>query len=152
MKITFIGHGSLSNCPNLLSEITGAIMENASKNEKTLFYCGGYGDFDNLCAKACSSLKNILTCEVIYVTPYITQSQQEKIHYLIDSKLYDSTLYPPLENVPYKFAISKRNEWMINESDLIIAFVKRNHGGAYKSLAYAKRKKKKIINLGEANL
>ena len=48
--------------------------------------------------------------------------KEEVVYDLIDSKLYDSTLYPPLENVPYKFAISKRNEWMINESDLIIAF------------------------------
>ena len=32
-------------------------------------------------------------------------------------------------------------------SDIVIAYVNRNYGGAYKSLQAAKRKKKKIINI-----
>lgn len=65
------------------------------------------------------------------------------------SKLYDSIIYPPIENTPPKFAIIKRNEWMVNKSDLIIAYVNRSYGGAYKSFAYAEKKKKTIINLAD---
>ena len=36
---------------------------------------------------------------------------------------------------------------MIENSDLIIAYVNNNYGGAYKSLRYAMRKNRKIINL-----
>jgi len=61
--------------------------------------------------------------------------------------LCDMSIYPPIENVPLRFAILKRNEWMMKNADLIIAYVKRNYGGAYKSLQVAKRKKKKIINI-----
>ena len=67
----------------------------------------------------------------------------------MDKNLYDSTVYPPLENIPQKFAISKRNEWMINQADLIIAYVSHTYGGAYRSLEYARRKKKSIINLAK---
>jgi len=61
--------------------------------------------------------------------------------------LCDTSIYPPIENVPPKFAISKRNEWMMISADLIIAYVNRSYGGAYKSLQVAKRRKKKIINI-----
>jgi len=61
--------------------------------------------------------------------------------------LCDTSIYPHIENVPPKFAISKRNEWMMISADLIIAYVNRSYGGAYKSLQVAKRRKKKIINI-----
>ena len=65
------------------------------------------------------------------------------------SGICDTSIYPPIENVPLKFAISKRNEWMMTNADIIIAFVNRGYGGAYKSLQAAKRRKKKIINICE---
>ena len=36
---------------------------------------------------------------------------------------------------------------MVTNADIIIAYVNRNYGGAYKSLQVAKRKGKKIINI-----
>ena len=63
------------------------------------------------------------------------------------TKYYDEIVYPNIEHVPYKFAISKRNNFMVDSSDLIIAFVDHAWGGAYATLMYAKRKKKTIINL-----
>lgn len=150
MIITFVGHSSISNHNDVYQKIKQTIIENTSNDEKTSFYCGGYGDYDNLCAKACKSLKeDELHCEVIFITPYITESQQEKIKNMLDSKIYDASIYPPLESVPPKFAISKRNEWMINESELVVAYVKHTNGGAYKALEFARRKKKRIINLAE---
>ena len=64
-------------------------------------------------------------------------------------ELYDSIVYPPLEKTPLKFAISKRNEWMIDQSDFVIAYVEHSFGGAYQSLKYAHRKGKRIVNLAK---
>lgn len=150
MIITFLGHRSLYNVGDLLEKVQNTILEHSDLNERTDFYCGGYGDFDNLCARACQSLKKRAPgWEIVFITPYIIDLQQQKR--LIASDLYDSILYPPLENVPLKFAISKRNEWMVNQADLIIAYVQHSFGGAYKSLEYARRKKKRILNLAEVN-
>ena len=150
MIITFIGHSSLYDDMNLSEKIKYVILANTNTQEKLLFYCGGYGDFDNICVKVCRFLRDEkVNCEVIYITPYITEAQQKKLKFLIEEKLYDSTIYPPLENVPPRFAISKRNEWMIDMADLVIAYVKFSSGGAYKSLEYAKKKQKRIINLAE---
>ena len=68
---------------------------------------------------------------------------------MINSGLYDDSIFPPIEKTPLKFAISKRNEWMIKNSDLIIAYVNHTYGGAYKSLSTAIRMKKKILNINE---
>ena len=153
MKITFVGHGSLIISDDIKKGIFEAIKQIISQTEKTLFLCGGYGDFDNICAKTCHDLKNDFSnIEVIFVTPYITEAQQRKIKDLLASKLYDDTIYPPIEKTPPRYAIIKRNEWMINEADLIIAYVKFSYGGAYKALNYAQKKGKRIINLANENI
>ena len=82
--------------------------------------------------------------ELIFITPYLDKNYSKlefaKYH-------YDDVIFPPLESVPLKFAILKRNEWMVDEADLVIAYVMYSWGGATKTLEYAKRKKKTIINL-----
>lgn len=151
MIITFLGHSKLFDSDRLREEVRRTILQNADKDEKILFYCGGYGDFDTLCASVCRSVKEeIRDCEIIFITPYITEAQQRKTDEQIKLGIYDSSIYPPLESVPPKFAISKRNEWMMNSADLVIAYVEYEYGGAYKTLKYAMRKKKRIVNLATA--
>ena len=153
MIITFLGHSKVCEKDKLYDRLVNILSKNTVGADKIIFYCGGYGDFDGLSLKACKAVQNKKSnCEIVFVTPYITDSYQKKMEFLLKSGLYNSTVYPPLENVPYKFAISKRNEWMVCEADLIIAYIDHSYGGAYKALEYAHKKKKKIINLGELNL
>ena len=150
MLISFFGHRSIQNVKNLYETVKRVIEESVDFNEDVVFFCGGYGDFDDLCACVCRSVKEKWKkCELVFVTPYITAAQQEKIKQLMNLGLYDATIYPPLENVPYRFAISKRNEWMIDQSDLIIVYVKHSFGGAYQSFHYAKQRGKRVVNLAE---
>ncbi len=150
MVITFIGHGTLLINSELTKKLIYAIKASVADSNSVSFYCGRYGNFDNHCALVCHKLKSeIPNSEVVYITPYLTDSHQEKIKFLKDSKIYDTSIYPPIEKTPPRFAISKRNEWMVLQADVIIAYVDRNYGGAYKALEYARRKKKHIINLAE---
>lgn len=84
--------------------------------------------------------------ELIFITPYLDKnySKLELAKYY-----YDDVIFPPIESVPRKFAILKRNEWMVKQVDLVIAYVKYSWGGAAKALEYAKRKKKRIINFAK---
>ena len=50
-----------------------------------------------------------------------------------------------------KFAITKRNEWMAEQADLILCYIERESGGAYKAVQYAKKLRKEVINLAEKN-
>jgi len=151
MIITFVGHGQMRITNELTKKLISAIKDNVRAQEQVSFYCGGYGDFDEHCAYVCREIKKELAnCELVFVTPYITTSQQKKMKYYIDNRLYDSVLYPPIEKALPRFAITKRNEWMVSCADLVISCVFRTYGGAYKTLQYARRKKKRIIDLSGA--
>ena len=57
---------------------------------------------------------------------------------------------PKIEHVPRRFAIAHRNRWMVDASDVVIAYVHHDWGGAYQTLGYAKRRGKMIILLGNS--
>lgn len=147
MIIAFTGHSLISSKNKIKEVVKEQIRNNVIDIESVTCYIGGYGDFDEICASACRELKKEFdNIEIVYVAPYISLSEQSKIREMQRFGLCDTSIYPPIENVPPRFAISKRNEWMMSNADLVIAYVNRSYGGAYKSLQAAKRKKKKIIN------
>ena len=144
MKITFFGHADFLGSDK--EEKVVNLLQSVVKDGEVEFLLGGYGGFDSFSRACCQKLKrysNKIKCT--FVTPYLGEYLENRKESL--DKLYDSIVYPPIENVFKKFAIIKRNQWMIDESDLIIVYVCRNYGGAYSALQYAKKKNKKIINL-----
>ena len=150
MIISFVGHSFVFSSSRVKEIVKELMKNNIIDVKKVSCYLGGYGDFDQICACACKELKQEYnSIETVYVTPYIGLSVQEKIKEIRSGGLYDTVIYPPIENVPLKFAIIKRNEWMMENADLVIAYVKYNYGGAYKSQQAAKRRKKTVINICE---
>ena len=103
------------------------------------FLLGGYGGFDACAASVVWEMKRKYPAiRSTLVLPYPDRT--------VDAAKYDGTFYPSLEKVPKRFAISKRNEYMVNEADIVVAYVTHDWGGAAKTLAYARRKQKEIIN------
>ena len=148
MKITFAGHSVISSEKKIKDAVKEELRKIASEEEFVTFYIGGYGEFDRLCSCACRELGEERDgIEVVYVAPYISLSEQTKVKELLESGKCDTSIYPPIENTPPKFAIIKRNEWMMTNADVVIAYVEHEYGGAYRSLQTARRKKKKIINI-----
>jgi len=139
LTVTFCGHGNYKYSTKV-KESLYRTLEKLIKEGADKFYLGGYGDFDLLLAETLKKLKEIYPkIESILVIPYLNKSYS--------MLLYDSSIYPPIENTPPKFAIVKRNEWMVEKSDVVISFVEHDFGGAYKTLAYAEKKKKQIIRI-----
>ena len=148
MIVSFAGHAHISSINNIKELVKEQLRHHIVPTETIVCYLGGYGDFDKICARACRELKKeYANVELVYVSPYITLSEQSKIKEMLTLCLYDTSLYPPIENTPKRFAISKRNEWMMKNADLVIAFVDHEYGGAYRSLQIAKHHQKTIINL-----
>ena len=147
MTITFCGHSNFSFDNTVKEKLRELLLQEIRKNLACKFYLGGYGDFDSLCLNILKEIKaDFPTIELLFITPYLDDNYSK----LETAKLYyDGIIYPPLENVPRRFCISKRNEWMVDEADLVIAFVKYSWGGAAKTLEYAKRKKVDFFNLAE---
>ena len=140
MIITFCGHSKIVDKEAVRERLTSEIC-NLLSSGYTTFYLGGYGDFDLMAASVLHEMKDSYpSIDRVLVLPYLDRKY--------DEKLYDSTVYPPLESVPKRFTISKRNEWMVEQADVVIAYVTHDWGGAAKTLEYAVRKKSQIINIG----
>ena len=141
MIITFCGHRELYDNEAARTWLE-MVTENLIVNGAETFYLGGYGAFDRLAASVLAEQKKRYPhIELVLILPYLNRRK--------DISPCDSSLYPPLESVPKKFAIVQRNRWMVEQADYVIAMVERKEGGAYATLQYAKKKKKKIINLAE---
>lgn len=98
--------------------------------------------FDWLCAAVLQGLKRRHAhIRLILVLPYLNGA--------MPAEGYDETVYPPLESVPRRYAILRRNEWMIQRCDVLVAYVTHGWGGAARTLAYASKKKKTILAYGE---
>ncbi len=150
MTITFFGHSSIFYDESIETILYDLIKKHIAPEEKNTFLCGGYGNFDSLCAKVCRKLKKEYPMiEIVYVSPYLSVSHQNRIKEIMNLGIYDSSVYPPIENVPLKYAIIKRNEWMVKEADVIFFYVKHEYGGAYRIMNHAMKKKKGIINIAD---
>ena len=61
---------------------------------------------------------------------------------------YGETMLPGgIESVHPRYAVSWRNKWMVNESDMVICYITHGWGGAAKYVELAEKKGKRVTNL-----
>ena len=138
MNVTFCGHAQVAQIEVVKAWLC-AVTQRLIERGATTFYLGGYGAFDSLAAAVLrEQKKRYPQIELILVLAYLDARKS--------ISAYDNTVYPPLESVPRRFAISHRNRWMVDTSDVVVAYVLHDWGGAATTLRYAKRKKKQIIS------
>lgn len=145
---SFFGHRDFSIDEDMKTRIKSEIKWAIHECDITDFLLGGYGKFDY----ACTAILREIKTEFPYVRSHLVIAYLDKK--LTDyDKIYikenfDSVVYPPIENTPKKFAILKRNEWILDNSEYIIFYVDHSFGGANKMLQRAIKKKKSYVNLG----
>lgn len=143
MKICcFAGHATLYDSEVTIKSTLKKEIANLIENENvTTFYSGGKGAFDWLCAETVNELRvDYSFIKSYWVLSYMPREKDEFPGRI--SKIFDDTVYPDMENVPKRLAIIKSNEWIVNNSEFLIEYVKHDLGsGAYKTLEYAKKKK-----------
>lgn len=112
------------------------------KKDVTQFYSGYRGEFDRLCARLVSEIKQIYPP----IVNTMVLSYHPREDFILPS-CFDDCVYLLDKIVPPRFAISYTNKKMVEISDYIISGVKHETGGAAFACAYAKRKKKIVISL-----
>ncbi|MBO7273870.1 MAG: hypothetical protein J6V22_03345 [Clostridia bacterium] len=143
MVIVFCGHSNYIQNTNDETNILH-VLEVEAGNTLCEIFLGGYGRFDDfalLCAKKFKQRHP--NTKLILVTPYLKNAKMD-----LEKATFDSIIYPNLEHVPPRYAISHRNKWMIEQADIVVCYVSHKYGGAYAMYADAKRKGKRIHNLG----
>lgn len=141
---TFFGH---RDCPNtikpLLREVIIDLIEN--RNVDT-FYVGHQGSFDFLVRTVLSELAEEYP-RIRYAVVLARLPQQSKTYDPLD---YSNTLLPEgIENIPPRFGISWRNEWMLKQASVVVTCVTRSWGGAAMFSEKAAQMKKTVINLAD---
>ncbi len=142
MTCTFFGHAMtpVEIKPLLKETIMDLIIINGVKN----FYVGNHGEFDYMVHDCLIEVKEQFP-EINYavVLAYLPTSRFKEL----PNKRND-TIYPEgLEKVPRRFAINKRNEWMIRQSDYVVTYVKHSLGGSSNFKEMAEKRGKIVINL-----
>lgn len=144
---SFFGHRDVF--VDLSDELKSAVEKAITEFGITTFYVGENGDFDRMAAGAVRSIKRRYpNIKLILVLPYFTNRINEY------KEIYESdfdSIYIPSElaDVHPKGAITKRNKIMVDESDLVICYITREHGGAFNAAKYSKKKNIPTINIGD---
>ena len=141
MIVTFCGHRDVYSSEDRLRRWLKETVRELISRGADKFYLGGYGAFDRQAASVVRELRtDHPDIESVLVLAYLDRTLDE-----LDRATYDRTAYPPLEKVPKRFAIVRRNEWMVDASDVVVSGVTHDWGGAYRTLKYAEKRGKEII-------
>ena len=136
----FFGHREITH--NIRPKLTEIIEKLIAVDGVTEFYVGHQGQFDIMVYSVLKELGEKFP--QIRYTVVLAYMPNEHI-----KELYgENTLFPGgMENVPKRFAISKRNDWMLKHSDTAIFYVWKVTGGASKFKEKAEKKGLKIIDI-----
>jgi len=144
LTVTFFGH---SDAPQQIFADLKTLLKNLIEKEGARrFYVGDHGNFDRIVQNALNELRaNYPHVVCFIVLAYMPQNQEKGGRQMLE------TILPCEVAVAFpRFAISKRNEWMLAHSDTVVTYVKRSFGGAEKYKRMAIGRGKRVIELADA--
>ena len=147
---TFAGHRQVFDA-GMEQAVYAAIERLVADERDCVFYMGRAGEYDRICRQAIYRFKQT-HCEKqirsILVEPYMRQSLNTDRVTL--ETMFDEIVIPDeLTGVHYKRAITERNRWMINRCQYLIAYVRRDFGGAWNAMNYALERGLTVYNLAK---
>ena len=145
---SFFGHREIKGKENVTEKVV-EIVERLIGKGVTVFLFGGFGEFDELCHKAVSFVKerypSIKRVYCLSEEKYVKGRKRPKYLKVQD---YEELIYLPLSFNYWYTRIYYRNCEMIEKSDYVIFYAdNRKDSGAYKALQYAMKRKKEYINV-----
>ena len=139
LTCTFFGH---HNCPATVKpKLRAVLVELIERQGVDTFYVGRQGAFDIL-------VRSVLR-EMTEIYPHITYSVVlERLPPCRPGEDYSDTIFPEgMEHAIPRFAISKRNEWMLKQADVVVTYITHDWGGATRYAEKGERQGKAVINL-----
>ena len=144
-RVSLIGHRYIERFGEIEEHLQQVVADLIKTKEYVEFFIGRNGDFDILAASVIKKAQEKYGKDnnsLILVIPYKIADLEYMENY------YDEIWYPDeLYGVHYKSAISKRNEWFVDHSDMLIAYVTKDQGGAYECMKKAQQQGIKVTLL-----
>lgn len=145
MICTFFGHKDTPD--SMRTSLETAVKGLLERCPDMTFYVENNGNFDRM---ALSVLKDFSEKfpELSYyvILAYLPTNNSAGINDL-------PTIYPEgIEGVPKRFAISYRNDWIVERIDIVVCYITHNYGGAANFVEKARKKGKNVYNLADQKI
>ena len=149
--VSFFGHRFVERSAEIEHRLDKLLHDLITQKEYVEFLIGRDGDFDLL---ASAAIKRAIrengygNTHFTLVLPYMKADYRDNEKEYLD--YYDEVeVCAKSEAAHPKSAIQIRNRNMVDRSDLVICCIQHPSGGAYKTIQYAKKHGKHIINLAD---
>ena len=143
LTCTFFGH---RDCPaSIKPKLRAVVVELIEQHGVDRFYAGQQGAFDAMARSVLRELAKVYHHISYAVVLERLPGPREKAVWD-----FSDTIFPEgLETVPPRFAISKRNDWMLKQADFVVTYIAHGWGGAVQYAEKAQRQGKRVLNLAE---
>ena len=143
--VSLFGHRKLYDLYRIDKYLVPILKKLIQQKPYVSFLIGRNGEFDEYAASVIKQIQKEFgkdNNDITLVLPYTVSDLEYYIKY------YDNIIIPDgIEGMHPKSAITMKNRWMIDQSDLVIVNVEHNQGGAFTAMKYAEKRNRKIINL-----
>ena len=143
MVCSFFGHRDVSDSiePLLYRTVCQLIEDGV-----VYFQVGNQGFFDSMVLRVLRRAQE----EHPHIGYVVVLAYLPKDNVLWTPYREDEAFFPEeLMRVHPRYAISKRNCWMIQRSDVVVTYIVRPYGGAARAAEYATKQGTRVINLAE---
>ena len=146
--VSFFGHREIENASEVEYRLENVIRDLIKHKEYVDFLVGREGEFDLLSASVIRRVAKAYdygNSSLVLVLPYLKadyrDNEQNFREYYNEIEICSKSA-----SSHFKAAIQIRNRYMVDRSDLVVCCIQRKSGGAYKTLMYAEKQGRKIIN------
>ena len=135
----FFGH---KECFGLDTDMLRKTVEQLIAQGADTFYVGNQGQFDAAVRSVLRQLQAVYPhIRYAVVLAYLPVEKCEA------ADMSDTMLPEGIEDGPRRFAIERRNRWLVSRADWVVCYVHHSWGGAYQFSRLAKNRGKRVINL-----
>ena len=153
MYCSFFGHRDYGNdSEHCLTETIEKLIFTANVD---VFYVGNKDAFDRAVHRALRMLKDKYPYIKVYivldsVSPFtddrLNEDEREYLEELAD---FEFLVPDGIENVPKRYAMSHRNDWMIKECDFAVVYCLYSGSNTQKYIDKLNKSEKTVVNIAE---
>lgn len=144
----FSGHRNL-NSGGFDNGLLDRVILNLIKNGTNTFLCGMAQGFDLAAAQSVLQYKKDYDILLVACLPCANQTDtfSEKNRKIYNSVLEQCDKVITLAPVYYSGCMHERDRFMVENSDLLVCYLRKRSGGTFYTVNYARKMGKKIIEL-----
>ena len=148
--VSLFGHRHIEQGALVEERLESLLYDLITGKEYVEFLIGRDGEFDLLASsviKRCINKYGRGNTSLVLVLPYMRAEYRDNEAAFLD--YYDEVeICEESARAHYKAAIQIRNRCMVDRSDLVVCCIQHQSGGAYRTVQYAQRHGKMVVEVG----